>query len=108
MLRFAVSEAMGNFSSGHFPYATLLVNVIGCFSIGAVYALFSSSPQFLVSIKPFVVVGVLGGFTTFSSYAMELVTLTNSLQWAKFLTYFLLSNVLGFAAAWFSFYLFSN
>jgi CrcB protein len=59
-------------TSGHFPWATFVTNVSGCFLIGILMVLITEvwSPHRLV--RPFLGVGVLGGFTTFSTYAGDI------------------------------------
>lgn len=61
-----------------FPYGTLLVNVIGCFSIGLVLPgterIAVGSPE----VRQFVIVGFLGGFTTFSAFGYETIVLTRA------------------------------
>jgi len=86
-----------------FPFGTLLVNVLGCFLIGLVFALFSGSVIFQDTLRPFLVIGILGGFTTFSGYAVELTYLVQSKQVFYALLYVALSNVLGFVAAWYGY-----
>lgn len=78
-----------------FPWGTLLVNVIGCAVIGAVAA-FSDRAW----VKPLVMVGVLGGFTTFSSFGLQTLTLLNDGQTLKALAYVVLSIVLCLVAVW--------
>ena len=58
-----------------FPYGTLAVNVIGCFVIGAVSYLSESHGAFTADARAFLVVGVLGGFTTFSAFGNETINL---------------------------------
>jgi CrcB protein len=59
-----------------FPYGTLLINVAGCFAIGIVAGLAQSRAIGLEpSVRLFLTVGVLGGFTTFSTFAYDAVTL---------------------------------
>lgn len=74
MLRYWLSGLIGNATSGRFPYGTLAVNVIGCFIIGFFltlgYERFSWSPE----LRLFVAVGILGGFTTFSTFSYETIT----------------------------------
>ena len=74
-LRYWLSGVVGNATSGKFPYGTLVVNVIGCFVIGFFltlgYERFSWSPE----LRLFVAVGILGGFTTFSTFSYETITL---------------------------------
>lgn len=67
--RHGISLAIG--ASGGFPIATLLVNLLGCGATGCAHALLpAGSPARL-----FVAVGVLGGFTTFSTFSYETLTL---------------------------------
>ncbi len=68
--RFAVAETMGPWDSGQWPWATLAVNVVGALAIGmvAASAMVARGPHWL---RPFVITGVLGGFTTFSALALE-------------------------------------
>ena len=78
-------------SSG-FPWATLSVNLMGCFLIGiaSYYAL--KGNHLLMSLG---IIGFLGGFTTFSSYGLDLMRLLESGATKHFVIYFLTSNVLG-------------
>jgi CrcB protein len=57
---------------GQFPWGTFTINVLGCFLIGVLMVLITEvwSPHRLV--RPFLGVGILGGFTTFSTYAEEI------------------------------------
>ena len=52
---------------GHFPWGTFLINVLGCFLIGVLMVRWGQRPL----LRPFLGVGILGGFTTFSTYAVE-------------------------------------
>ncbi len=52
---------------GHFPWGTFLINVLGCFLIGVLMVRWGQR----LLLRPFLGVGVLGGFTTFSTYAVE-------------------------------------
>ncbi|MEU6440334.1 CrcB family protein [Streptomyces sp. NPDC047046] len=57
---------------GHFPWTTLLVNVVGCALIGVLMAVVAElRPHTHRLVRPFLGTGVLGGFTTFSTYAMD-------------------------------------
>jgi fluoride exporter len=57
--------------TGGFPVATLLVNASGCLLIGVLMAVITSTPRVHRLARPFLGVGVLGGYTTFSTYAVE-------------------------------------
>lgn len=58
-----------------FPYGTLAVNLLGCFAIGFLSQLAESRGAFNPESRAFIFVGILGGFTTFSSFGNETVNL---------------------------------
>lgn len=83
-----------------FPFSTLIVNVIGAFAAGAVCALIRGRfPQF-APLLPVILVGFLGAFTTFSTYALECAELFHRGAAGKALLNLLLQNTLGILAAW--------
>ena len=73
--RYVVSVLMLQWISSNIPLGTLVVNVVGSFVLGLVYEcgtlLWQSSNEF----KAFLIVGILGGFTTFSTFSLEIVVL---------------------------------
>lgn len=74
VLRFVVSGLAYDYLGDGFPWGTLVVNLIGCFVIGFLSKLFESmtvSPN----VRMMILVGGLGAFTTFSTYALENVNL---------------------------------
>jgi len=73
--RYGIGVAADHFGSGQFPWGTFTVNVLGSFVLGILLSLmtFSWSPS--AEMRAFLVVGVLGGFTTFSAYSLEVVLL---------------------------------
>jgi CrcB protein len=72
--RWAVAEALPH-DSGEFPWDTLLTNVAGCFLIGVLMVLVIERWPDRHLIRPFFGTGILGGFTTFSTYAVDTRTL---------------------------------
>jgi fluoride exporter len=64
-----------------FPWGTLLVNVLGSFLIGAVWAWFLDRPDTPEWVRVGLMTGVLGGYTTLSSVSLETVLLLQSGQW---------------------------
>lgn len=75
--RYGIGSALPR-SSGEFPWATLLINVSGCLLIGVlmVLVLELSSPHRLA--RPLLGIGVLGGYTTFSTFAVEVLQLARA------------------------------
>lgn len=101
VLRYAVTIAVTQRAGPGFPWATLLINVVGSFAIGAIAELaltraFGVSPQ----VRLFAAVGVLGGFTTFSTFSLDFVGLVGERAFVPALAYATGSVVLGIAAAY--------
>ena len=83
-----------------FPFATLSVNIIGCFIIGLVFAMSIKEKGISDNWKLFLATGICGGFTTFSAFSLENMGLLQSGRIGIALTYIILSIVLGIAATW--------
>jgi CrcB protein len=69
--RYALATAVQRGTPGPFPAGTFLVNLAGCFAIGVVGALGLERAAISPEARTFLMVGILGGFTTFSSFAWE-------------------------------------
>jgi CrcB protein len=100
LARYLLSGWSQALAPGAFPLGTLVVNVAGCLLIGLLGALMSGPLLVREEIRLAVLVGLLGGFTTFSSFAWESFALLNDGQWAQAGLNVLLSNGLGLAAVW--------
>lgn len=81
-----------------FPWATALVNISGALAIGIIATLFADRAVDNESLRLFLIVGVLGGYTTFSSYTFEAVSLMQEDRWLAGISYLMLSNVVGILA----------
>ncbi|MBY8856536.1 fluoride efflux transporter CrcB [Nocardia sp. CA2R105] len=68
--RYGVSRLLPT-RPGQFPWGTFLTNVVGCFAIGVLMVLITEVWTGHRLVRPFLGVGFLGGFTTFSTYAVE-------------------------------------
>lgn len=79
-------------------WATLLVNVVGCFAMGVVYAWLQSRPDVMETVQPLLMVGFLGALTTWSAFSMETVLMVQQDQWLSALGYTLLTCLLCFGA----------
>ena len=82
--RYAVVQCVNYFISNplELPFGTITVNIIGCFVIGLLTALFTiKATGIRPELQLFLVVGFLGGFTTFSSFGLEIFTLLKHHPW---------------------------
>ena len=79
-LRYAISLATVQIIGGQFPWGTLLVNVAGSICLGVVTAILADSWALSAEFRLFLVVGVLGGFTTFSAFSMDILILVERSQ----------------------------
>ncbi len=84
--------------SDDFWLGTLSVNVLGCLLIGVFATAFTGPFLVAEELRLALIIGVFGGFTTFSSFGWETVTLLEDGQWSQAMAYIGLSNVLGIAA----------
>lgn len=96
--RFAAETALPQGSPAAFPWATLLVNVLGCLLIGVLMWFVLEAWGERRYARPFLGVGVLGGFTTFSTYAAESRGLLVAGSWASAVLYLVGSVLLGLLA----------
>ena len=69
-LRYIVSNLDYKFSNGVFPVSTFIVNIVGSLVIGFLWGLFERI-DVSSSMRMFIFIGILGGFTTFSSFSLE-------------------------------------
>jgi CrcB protein len=85
VLRFGVASAVEARWGAALPWGTLAVNVAGSFLIGFVAALLAEGAKPLLGLEPrhFVMTGVLGGFTTYSSFSLQTLALARAGEWAK-------------------------
>jgi len=66
-----------------FPYGTLTVNLVGCFLIGALAGIADSRQLFTSELRAFVFIGLLGGFTTFSTFGYETLALARGGEYVR-------------------------
>lgn len=85
-----------------FPVGTLVVNVLGCFVIGLFAGVTGPDGVFLTSsvTRQFVMIGILGGFTTFSSFSLQTLNLMNAGEWGRAGLNVFLSVALCLLAVW--------
>lgn len=97
MLRYAFSVW---FKHANFPLATFLVNIIGSFVIGLVFAYALRSESFATNWRLFLAAGICGGFTTFSAFSLESLLLLQQQRMGMFFLYIFGTLLLGLTSAW--------
>ncbi|UEX90897.1 fluoride efflux transporter FluC [Staphylococcus ratti] len=93
LLRSLITTLINQNYRPSFPYATLIINCIGCFVFGMLSPVLISQSD----IYFFILVGTLGGFTTFSTLQLELITQINNKKWRQCSLLFLAQYVGCFA-----------
>ena len=101
--RYLVSLMMKGASKG-FPGATLIVNLVGCFLIGLLWGLFSRTASEGNNWALFLTVGLCGGFTTFSTFSKEGLTMLQADSYILFSLYAIGSMMLGIMAVALGYY----
>lgn len=97
-LRLGVNQAAARLLGFVFPFGTLTVNIVGSLIMGALTEYFVLRSGLSQELRLFLTTGILGGFTTFSSFSMDTVALWERGQWGASLIYVVLSLVLSVAA----------
>jgi CrcB protein len=103
--RYAVSLGAARWLGAGFPWGTLIVNVAGSFAIGVLAALVTADgrPALGDGTRAFLMVGILGGFTTFSSFSLETLSLARAGAWGAAAGNASLSLLLCLGAVWLGF-----
>ncbi len=83
-----------------FPYGTLTVNLVGCLLIGAFIGLVEVRHLFGPEFRTFTLIGILGGFTTFSSFGLETMALLRDNQYLPAAVNVGIHVILGLALVW--------
>jgi CrcB protein len=100
-LRFAVGAWVVHHHPGaRFPWATLAVNWAGCLLIGLIYGWVEDRTMLGVSLRYFLVTGLLGGFTTFSAFGVETLYLLKRGESVMAWSYVMASVAGGIMLAW--------
>jgi fluoride exporter len=98
--RHLVSGVVQARAAGIFPWGTLAVNVVGCFAMGVLAELAESRGALTAEQRAFAIVGVLGGFTTFSAFGGETLNLARDSEAALAAANIGLHLALGIGAVW--------
>lgn len=105
-LRFFISLMAYNILNSSFPWGTFIINIAGSFLLGLVAAYSINKPDFIDgNFKLFITTGFAGGFTTFSTFSWEFLTLLREGFYVQGLLYSVGSLLLGLMAAFIAFIL---
>jgi CrcB protein len=96
--RYAMGKGITERANSLFPYGTFTVNLLGAFLIGVLFTLLVERGVGHPHLRLLLITGFLGGFTTFSAYTIEAITLIEAGSWNTALLYVMASNLLGLLA----------
>jgi CrcB protein len=101
MGRYGISVAIAQFWRNAFPLGTLVINVTGSLAMGLLIGVLARTvPAWSTEIRLFVAVGILGGYTTFSAFSLDAITLIERGDWWPATIYIVLSVILSIAGLW--------
>lgn len=100
LARHGLSTAIAAAFGGRFPLGTLIVNVAGSFAMGGLAALFADRMHVAPEVRLLLLTGLLGAFTTFSTFSVETLSLLQAGRWLAAAANAALSVALCLAAAW--------
>ena len=100
LIRYWLAGLVARQYGENFPWGTLIVNLIGSFLAGALYHLAEERLLISPALRTVLLIGLLGGFTTFSSYGLQTFTLLRDGQIGLATLNVAVSNVLGLLMVW--------
>ncbi|HKN82343.1 MAG TPA: fluoride efflux transporter CrcB [Pyrinomonadaceae bacterium] len=103
LLRYWMSGVVARRYGETFPFGTLIVNLVGCFVIGFLFYFFYERAFAGPTSRATIFIGLLGGFTTFSSFGLQTFTLLRDGELFFALVNVAVSNVVGLTLVWLGF-----
>ncbi len=98
LARYALAGFVQRFGNGSFPFGTVVVNLLGCFLFGLVWALAEDRLIISSQMRIILLVGFMGAFTTFSTFAFETTQMLRDAQWFSAVVNLTVQNVIGILA----------
>jgi CrcB protein len=98
IFRYLVQVGISRLATVSFPAGTFLVNITGCFVIGLLYGFSDKYATLTTEWRLFLVTGICGGYTTFSSFSYESISLFRQGNYTYFILYTVLSVAIGLLA----------
>jgi len=99
-LRFIITTLTPTISNYNFPLATFSINIIACFLMGLLCAIFMDKTNISPAIKLALTVGFCGGFSTYTAFSVELLEMLNSTQFLQAILYITATIIFGLVAVW--------
>jgi CrcB protein len=100
LLRYWLAGVVSRQYGEAFPWGTMAVNLIGCLAAGAVFSLTEERLLLSPTARTVILVGLLGGFTTFSAYGLQTFALLRDGEFGFAMLNVITSNVLGVSMVW--------
>lgn len=100
LLRYSLSDFVARQYGGRFPWGTMAVNLIGCLLTGAVFFLTETRIIVHPTVRTVILIGLLGGFTTFSAYGLQTFSLLRDGEFGLAILNIVTSNTLGLVMVW--------
>lgn len=100
LLRWGLTAAVQKVLPGVFPWGTFVVNVVGCFALGWLATHFAVRAEIGLTLRTAILSGLLGAFTTFSTFSFDTVELLRTGHAGKAVANVVLSVGIGLLAAW--------
>ena len=106
--RYLTMVGIGQWIGHGFPYGTLIVNIVGSFALGSLIEILALTWSPSVEIRAFFIVGLLGAFTTFSTFSLDVITLIERGEFLPAASYIIVSVVVSIAALFFGMMIFRH
>ena len=98
--RFLLSDVVQQLGDREFPWGVFVVNIVGSFLFGVIWAISGDRIELSAQARMLILVGFIGGFTTFSSFAFDNAQMLSNSKWFMVAANVVAQNVLGIAAVY--------